>query len=239
MSQQRNRKQFVPPIMLASTALLVLGLACSLGPLQSTPSVDAETQVPATTSAQTAAPTQPAETDPRSDQGTPTAPAGGVSLNCDGTYQRVRVETIQEGRALFIDQRQGGEWRQSWSYDVGDDQEAQLGERAGAHSFGGCERLIVIPVDYQGTGGFFQIRVFRWTSDGPEVVFARDGIPGDWTREGDSLIIRRTVYLHDEPLCCPCNYRVTTHRWNGTDFVQEEEQLEPAYTGTPPPPCTS
>lgn len=168
----------------------------------------------------------------------PTPPSGGVSLNCDGTYQRTRLEPGPAGRTLYVDQWREGRWRQAWSYNAGDPQVRQVTERAGAYQFGECRRLIVVPILYRGSGAVLELHVFAWQDGDVREVYTDDGIQGAWEKDGERLVFREAVYLYDEPNCCPCNRRISVHVWDGTRFTRASQEDRPTYTGTPPAYCT-
>lgn len=166
--------------------------------------------------------------------GTPTPPPGGLSLNCDGTYQRVQLESGPGGRTLVVDAWQGDRWREAWSFNAGDPQVQELEEEAGAYSFGGCEHLIVLPILFRGSGSVLELRVLRWDPGEAIELYVNDGLHASWQKQDDRLVFDEAIYLYDEPNCCPCNRRITVHRWNGTAFIEADQDVQPTYTGTPP-----
>ena len=128
-------------------------------------------------------------------------------------------------------------WQTKWEYEAGDPTIRQLTERAGAYSFGGCQHLIVAPRLYSGSGAVLELHIFQWTGEGVIEVYANDGINGDWQAIGDRIRFENSLYLFDEPNCCPCNRQVTEHQWNGSAFIEVETEIRPTYTGTPPAIC--
>lgn len=236
--------------------LLVAGLACSAqvngaepdgSPDSLATSVAAtltalpttEVPLPTSTEAPTSAPTPTESPSPTPE---PTAtdppPPDGVSLNCDGTYQRVRLEDAgAAGRSLYIDNWIGSGWENVWAFDAGDPMIRQLSEKAGARSFGGCRQLVLLPLRYAGSGAVLELQVLGWTGDGVVELYQNDGVHGAWQQNGDQLLFEESLYLFGEPNCCPCNRQFSTHRWNGSAFVEVSTEIEPTYSGTPPPIC--
>ncbi len=190
-----------------------------------------ESPVPATS------PPEPTTT-PTAVPASPTPPPDGISLNCDESHQRVRLGPGPSGRTLYVDQWREASWRQAWSYNAGDPQVREVTERAGAYRFGGCQRLIVVPVLYRGSGAVLELHVFAWGAGDVREVYTNDGIQGSWEGDEASLIFREAVYLYDEPNCCPCNRRISVHVWEGSKFVPSSQEDRPTYTGTPPAHCT-
>lgn len=197
------------------------------------------TAIPALDPSATASPAEPTLSATPTTSATPTPPVDGISLNCDGTYQRVRgVDLGPSGRALALDQWNGSGWSEAWSFEAGDPMIRQMQPEAGAYAFGGCRRLLMVPLIYTGSGAVLELHVFGWTGTEAIELFQGDGIHGTWRIEGDKIIIEESLYLFDEPICCPCNRQVESHRWNGTAFVESSSEIHPTYTGTPPPMCT-
>jgi hypothetical protein len=84
---------------------------------------------------------------------TETVAPGGISLNCDGSQQRVRVEDGgAAGRTAAVDTWLAGGWVNVWSLSGGDPMIQQIEPEAGPYRFGECRSLIVIPVRYSGSG---------------------------------------------------------------------------------------
>jgi hypothetical protein len=203
--------------------------------------------VPATLTFQPASPTAtatatptmtPEPTTPPTSTATPSPPSDGVSLNCDGSYQRLRVlDGGDTGRSLHLDSWEGGAWHEVWSLEAGDPMIRQLTAEAGLYAFGGCRQLIVAPLRYAGSGAVLELQVLAWTGDAVVEVYRNDGIGGDWRQDGDRLVFEKSLYLYNEPNCCPCNRERSVHRWNGTAFLEEQTEINPTYTGTPPAIC--
>lgn len=169
----------------------------------------------------------------------PTPPPGGVSLNCDGTYQKLTiVDGGPVGKTATLSTWNGASWIDVWSYSGGDPMMQQIEVEAGLYPFGACRQLIVIPLRYSGSGVLLDLMIYEWTGAAVSQVYFHQGVHGDWTKVGDDIEFVESVYLYGEPNCCPCNRQTTTHTWNGTTFVQVDQVITPTYTGTPPEWCT-
>ncbi len=169
---------------------------------------------------------------------TATPPSGGVSLNCDGTYQRIRMtDAGASGKTLWLDNWVDGSWSNVWSFEGGDAMIRQIEDDAGYYSFGACKKLIVIPVRYSGSGTVLELTIYRWTGAGVSIVYSNDGTHGDWNKLGDVITFEESVYLYGEPNCCPCNRQVLEHTWDGAAFVQTGSTINPTYTGDAPDHC--
>lgn len=199
----------------------------------------ATSQTPQATQEPSLVPTHtPSPTAPPSATPTASPPPAGVSLNCDGTYQRVRLlDEGAAGRRLVVDRWTGSDWQFVWQFEGGDPMVRQLETDASAYTFGGCQQLIVAPLRYTGSGAVLELSVFAWTGSGMSPVYHKEGIHGEWERLGERLSFHESLYLYGEPNCCPCNRQTLEHTWNGVAFVQTGSLIQPTYTGTPPPMC--
>jgi len=170
---------------------------------------------------------------------TSTPPPGGVSFNCDGTYQRIRITDAGiDGKTLWLDNWVSGGWSTIWSFEGGDPMIRQIEDEAGYYNFGACKKLIIIPVRYSGSGANLELIIYRWTGSGVSIVYQHDGTHGEWSKIGDMITFEESVYLYGEPNCCPCNRQVLEHTWDGSAFVQTGSAINPTYTGDPPDHCT-
>jgi hypothetical protein len=166
-------------------------------------------------------------------------PTDGISLNCDGSYQRLRlVDGGPSGRSLVLDQWVGSAWQETWTYEAGDPMIRQMQPEAGAYRLGECQRLLIVPMIYTGSGAVLELHISAWTGTEVVEVFEADGIHGSWRIEGDRIIVERSLYLYGEPNCCPCNRQIQVHRWNGALFLEVSSEITPTCTGTPEPICT-
>ena len=169
---------------------------------------------------------------------TPTAPAGGVSLNCDGTYQRLRItDGGAAGKTASVDNWDSSSWVNVWNWAGGDPMVRQITNEAGLYSFGGCQQLVVVPMVYGGSGAVLEMTVHVWNGSGLTEVYLHEGTHGTWSHSGANLTFEESVYLYGEPNCCPCNRQYLQHTWDGSAFVQTGSAVNPTYSGTPPPEC--
>ncbi len=169
----------------------------------------------------------------------PTPPPGGVSMNCDGTYQKLTiVDGGPVGKTATLSNWNGSAWVDVWSVSGGDPMMQQIEAEAGLYPFGACRQFIVIPLRYSGSGVVLDLTVYEWTGAAVSQVYYHQGVHGDWSKDGDSIVFEESLYLFGEPNCCPCNRQVTRHTWDGASFVQIDQVVTPTYTGTPPDYCT-
>lgn len=170
---------------------------------------------------------------------TETPPPGSVSLNCDGTYQRVRVtDGGALGKTVSVDNWAGAAWVNVWNYSGGDPMIKQIQDEAGYYEFLGCQKLVIIPEVYGGSGAVLELRIYVWNGAGLTIVFTDDGVHGSWSKVGDTIVMEESLYLYGEPNCCPCNRQFLEYTWDGATFVQTASAINPTYSGTPPPECT-
>lgn len=243
------------PLLWVTSSLLAAAMACTLAPGGPADPSELATQVAATLTAIAQAqpsdtpinPTPPSAATPSSappatastePSATPTPPPNGVSLNCDDTYQRVRlIDGGASGRTLVVDEWTGTDWQVAWQYEGGNPEIRALEDDAGAYAFGGCQQLLVVPLRYLGSGGILELYVYEWQNGAAVQVYSNDGEHGQWSIAGDRMHFEQALYLQGEPNCCPCNRQVSEHQWTGAAFVEVESEIVPTYTGTPPPVC--
>jgi len=246
--------------LLALVILLVCALACDLPTSTPTSTVDHDdvvaTSVAATQTAyaletlaavtvDTKTPTVEAPTPTYTESpesptatATETPPPGGVSLNCDGTYQRVRLtDGGAAGKTVSVDNWDGSAWINVWNYAGGDPMIKQIQDEAGYYEFLGCQKLVIIPEVYGGSGVILELRIYIWNGSGLTNVYTHDGTHGSWSKVGDTIVFEESLYLYGEPNCCPCNRQVLEYTWDGVSFVQTGSAINPTYSGTPPPIC--
>jgi hypothetical protein len=245
-------------ILISFTVLILLSLACNLDEFISTDdTVELETSVAATLDAFSASLTQeapPATDTPPDSIGNPTdtqqpiitaepsptftPPPEGVSLNCDGTYQRVRVvDGGASGKAVIVDDWNGTTWDEVWRVEGGDPMNQQIEDTAGPYLFGECQYLVIVPIVYSGSGAVLELTIYLWDDNNMEDVYSNDGVHGDWDKLGNMITFEESVYLFDEPNCCPCNRQYLEHTWDGTAFIQTGSLIAPTYEGEPPDYC--
>ncbi len=166
-------------------------------------------------------------------------PAGGVSLNCDDTYQRFRLEDGGAfGKTAYVDSWNGASWINVWSVAGGDPMIRQITGEAGLYAFGGCRQWVVVPMVYTGSGAVLELSVYAWSGGAMVEVYRHDGVHGSWSPAGNVLRFEESIYLYGEPNCYPCNRQTLEHTWNGSAFVQTSSAVNPTYSGTPPAECT-
>ena len=167
-----------------------------------------------------------------------TPPPEGLSLNCDGTYQRVRlIDGGASGKTLYVDQWNGAGWDEIWSVEGGDPMNQQIEDDAGPYLFGECQSLVIVPIVFSGSGAILELKIYKWDGSAMVEVYSHDGVHGDWQKLGDMITFEESIYLYDEPNCCPCNRQFLEHTWDGTDFIQTGSLISPTYEGDPPDYC--
>jgi hypothetical protein len=167
-----------------------------------------------------------------------TPPPEGMSLNCDGTYQKVTlVDNGATGKTLFVENWDGASWTEVWRIEGGDPMNQQIEDTAGAYSFGECTYLVIVPIIYSGSGAVVELTIYAWDGVGMVEVYRHDGVHGDWEKLGDMITFEESLYLFDEPNCCPCNRQYLEHTWDGVEFVQTGSLILPTYEGDPPDHC--
>jgi len=169
---------------------------------------------------------------------TPEPPAGSISLNCDGTYQRLRLTNGgASGKTISVDDWDGSGWVNVWNIAGGDPMIRQIEDQAGYYIFGGCQKLAIVPMRYSGSGAILELGIHVWNGAGLTRVYFNEGVHGTWSKVGDNIIFEQSLYLYGEPNCCPCNRQTLQYTWDGTTFNQTGSAITPTYSGTPPPIC--
>jgi hypothetical protein len=164
---------------------------------------------------------------------TATPPTGGVSLNCDGTYQRVRItDHGSAGKTISVDNRSGGAWVNVWNMASGDPNQRQLMPEAGTYGFGECRLLVVVPMRSSGPHLWYELGIYAWNGVGLSQVYYNEGYYGEWSKIGDVITFREASTLGGSPLS-PCEWMTLEHEWDGTDFFQIGSALEPVAGCTP------
>lgn len=164
---------------------------------------------------------------------TDSPPAGGVSLNCDGTYQRVRItDNGIAGKTISVDNWSGGAWVNVWNMASGDPNQRQLMPEAGTYEFGGCRKLVIVPMRSSGPHLWYELGIYAWNGVGLTQVYFNEGYYGEWSKAGDVITFREASKLGGSPLG-PCEWMTLEHEWDGTDFVQIGSVLEPVAGCTP------
>jgi len=175
---------------------------------------------------------------PPSALATPATVPEGISLNCDGSQQRVRIEDAgAAGRTVAVDTWLASGWVNVWSLSGGDPMIQQIEPEAGAYRFGECRSLILVPIRYSGSGADLRLDLYAWDGAGLRQVYSHHGTKGAWAKLGDTIQFREAKFLYGEPNCCPCAMQTTEHTWDGSAFVETLTIVEPTHAGPPPDEC--
>jgi len=160
---------------------------------------------------------------------TSTPPPGGISFNCDGTYQRVRVsEGGVTGRVVSVDRWNGSAWVNLWNTSAGDPNLQQVTEDSGAYTFGACQQLLVIVIRHSNPQVTLDLNVYAWNGSGLNQVLTAQGDYGSWTPGVNGIQFRRASKLGsvaDGPLQA-CEWTTTEYTWDGSTFVQTGSTVE-------------
>ncbi len=167
-------------------------------------------------------PTQP-DTITAATTPTATPPPDGVSLNCDGTYQRLRiVDQGIVGKTISVDSWDGATWVNVWNMASGDPNLKQLMDEAGWYEFLDCQKLVIVPFLHSNPQLFFELGVHVWNGAGLSQVYYNEGYYGEWEKLGDRIRFREASSLgtvNNGPLG-PCEWVTLEHTWDGVDFLQ-------------------
>ena len=173
---------------------------------------------------------------------TPKPPPDGVSMNCDGTYQKFRFVDggAEFGRIAIVDLWDGTKWNEIWRYSPGDPNLAQIELlNAGFHEFLPCQTLLVIPVRNSGSGTILDIYAYYWTGNTMDLTLSLTGLTqGTWSLFDNVVNVDYAVYQFNEPQAAPCNRENATYVWNSGLFGFSDSNTYPTYSGDPPPQCT-
>ncbi len=158
-----------------------------------------------------------------------TPPPDGVSLNCDGTYQRVRITDAGiAGKTIWVDDWDGSAWVNVWSIAGGDANLRQLTDEAGWRLFGSCQKLILVPFRHSDPRVTIDLSLHVWNGAGLTQVYSNRGWFGEWSKVGDLIRFREASKLGSSgggPLGA-CEWLTLEHTWDGTDFVQTGSVVE-------------
>jgi len=221
--------QAIPPT--ASQDAIATAVAATLAALPS--ASELPTSIPPATATKSAglppSPTfEPAATEP--------PPAGGVSLNCDGTYQRVRVvDQGASGKTIAVDSWNGATWATVWELSSGDPNLKQLTDQAGYYQFGACQNLVIVPFRHSNPQLWFELGIYVWNGAGMTQVYFNEGYYGEWLRVGDLVRYKEASSLGSVsggPLE-PCEWITLEHSWNGAAFLQTGSLVQPVAGCTP------
>ena len=170
-------------------------------------------------------PEPPTQPDSIVSPATPTAtpPPDGISLNCDGTYQRVIIiDQGITGKTISVDSWDGTSWVNVWNMSSGDPNLKQLMNEAGYFEFLGCQNLVIVPFRHSNPQVFFELGVHVWNGAGLSQVYYNEGNYGEWEKLGDRIRFREASKLgtvNNGPLG-PCEWVTLEHTWDGVDFIQ-------------------
>jgi hypothetical protein len=183
-------------------------------------------------------PTQPDAITPAATP-TVTPPPDGISLNCDGTYQRVRiVDSGAAGKTISVDSFDGAAWVNAWNMASGDPNLKQLMDEAGWYEFLNCQKLVIVPFRHSNPQVFFELGVHVWNGAGLSQVYYNEGYYGEWEKLDDRIRFREASKLgtvNNGPLG-PCEWVTLEHTWDGVDFMQTGSAVDviPNCTVTAP-----
>jgi hypothetical protein len=169
------------------------------------------------------APAQPLPT------ATATPPPGGISLNCDGTYQRIQVADYgATGKVVSVDRWNGNQWVNIWNTSGGDPNQQQVTDDSGPYTFGGCQQLLVVSIRHSNPQVTLDVNIYAWNGSGLNQVYAVQGYYGEWNEVDNRSIFRSASQLgtvSDGPLQ-PCEWTTLEHTWNGATFTQTNMTVE-------------
>ncbi|MBW8010431.1 MAG: hypothetical protein FVQ83_04200 [Chloroflexi bacterium] len=248
MRQPRKQIQ----LLICGITVIIAILACSLPESpEETPTAVAET-LSATPTNPTATPTPEAEaptaiaTDAPLPTNTPVIstatqppPPDGVSLNCDGTYQRFRLaDQGINGKTVSIDSWDGNAWVNVWNVSSGDPNLQQYTIETGHYQFGECQRLVIVPTRYSNPQVFVELDIYVWNGAGMSLVYHHEGAYGEWSKAGLAITFEWAStlgWVNGGPLG-PCEYTTLQHTWDGTAFNQTGSAVNPVPNCTPSAP---
>jgi hypothetical protein len=160
---------------------------------------------------------------------TATPPPDGISLNCDGTYQRLQIiDQGASGKTISADAWDGTSWVNVWNMASGDPNSKQLMDEAGWYEFLNCQKLVIVPFRHSNPQLFFELGVHVWNGAGLSQVYYNEGYYGEWEKLGDRIRFREASKLgtvNNGPIG-PCEWVTLEHTWNGVDFIQTGSAIE-------------
>ncbi|MFN2148919.1 MAG: hypothetical protein ACK2T2_11040 [Anaerolineales bacterium] len=169
------------------------------------------------------APTLPSAT------ATNTPPPGGISFNCDGSYQRMQIADYgATGKVVTVDRWDGSKWVNIWNTSGGDPNLQQVSDDSGPYTFGSCQQLLVIAIRHSNPQVTLDLAVYAWNGSGLNQVYAMQGDYGEWNRAENRLIFKKASKLGnvgDGPLQA-CEWTTTEHTWDGAAFTETNRSVE-------------
>ena len=163
-------------------------------------------------------------------------PPDGVSLNCDGTYQRFRL-TDQgiNGKTVLIDSWDGNAWVNVWSISSGDPNLQQYAAETGHYQFGECQRLVIVPTLYSNPQVFVELDIYAWNDAGMSLVYHHEGAYGEWIKLDIVINFEWASVLGwvDAGPLGPCETTPLQHPWDGAAFNQTGSAVDTVPNCTP------
>jgi hypothetical protein len=159
----------------------------------------------------------------------PVPPRGGLSLNCDGTYQRLRiVDNGPNGKTVYVDDWQGGAWVNVWSKTPQDPFLQQMLDEVGWYQFGGCQKLVIVPIRNGDPRVTVDLTIHAWNGATMTQVYSNSGWYGTWSKIGDIIRTREASKLgtiNNGPLVA-CEWLTLEYTWDGSSFNQTGSSVE-------------
>ena len=172
--------------------------------------------------------TDPPVSEPR--DAAPTPAAGGISLNCSGTYLRVRItDGGAGGKTISVDNWDGAVWVNAWNLAGGDPMLRQMTGDAGYYTFGDCQKLVIVPFQHSNPQLWFELGIYVWNGAGMTQAYFNEGYYGEWLKVGDTIRFKEASELGtigSGPLG-PCEWTTLEHTWDGTSFNQTGSVVDP------------
>jgi len=160
---------------------------------------------------------------------TATPPPGGISFNCDGMYQRVRLaDSGATGKTISVDNWNGTTWVNVWNTSGGDPNLRQVTDDSGYYTFGECQKLLVVVFRYSNPQVTLELTIHRWNGAGLNQVYANAGDYGEWVKIDNRVQFKEASKLgtvNNGPLG-PCEWMTLEHTWDGSAINQTGSNLE-------------
>jgi hypothetical protein len=160
---------------------------------------------------------------------TATPPPGGISFNCDGTYQRVRVaDSGATGKTVSVDNWNGAAWVNVWNTSGGDPNLRQVTDDSGYYTFGECQKLLVVVFRYSNPQVTLELMIHKWNGAGLNQVYSNQGYYGEWVKIDNRVQFKEASKLGtvDNGPLGPCEWVTLEHTWDGNAFNQTGSNLE-------------